>query len=384
MKKVSKPVLTFGAFTAIVVAAVVSLSSGASGRDDTQERPLISVETARIALQERYEIKATYPGRVRAGRRSQLGFERGGLLANVFADEGDVVSKGTVIAKLDQRQLKAQLVAAQAQVTAADAQVAEAKAAQDLAVATRERQRTLLEKGHISQQRFDDTEFQRRAADAGLASAKAQRASSKADRDALNVMLSLSDLVAPFDGFVVKRFADEGTVLAPGSPIFDFEERGPLEFVSGVPVDAVSGIKNGTKLAVAIGGTLYDASLDRIVNALDQNTRTAQLVLRLPQETSRLSGEVGKLSLSRMEIGTGFWAPLEALQEGERGLWTVFVAVPDMGGKGRIERHPVELLYSELGRAFVRGTPDNGSLLVTAGVDRLVAGQTVNITQPRS
>lgn len=381
----TKRTLSFGALTAVVIGLVAAMASGSHSSTQDEDVLLLGVETAPIVQQSHYRAQARYPGRVRAGRRSQLGFERGGRLAKVIADDGDMVAQDTVIAQLDQRQLQAQLAAAQAQIKAAEAGLVQAKASQELSAATQTRQKALLDKGHISQQRFDDSTYALRAARAAVSSAQAQLLQARAQAEAIEVSLSLSDLTAPFDGFVVKRLADEGTILAPGSPIFDFEETGRTEFVAGVPINAADSLDVGAQVAVTIDDQTFGATLVRIVNAIDTNTRTAQLVMMLPDGAGFVSGEVGQLSLARTVEGGGFWVPIEALQEGARGLWSVFVAQPVDGNLATIERHPVELIYSELQRAFVRGTPDDGALVVQSGVGRLVPGQRVSLnTSPRT
>ncbi|MEO0411411.1 MAG: efflux RND transporter periplasmic adaptor subunit [Pseudomonadota bacterium] len=382
MKSPTKRTLSAGALTAIVIGIVAAMANGSQSSTEPAQALILSVDTAPVVQQSRYSAQARYPGRVRAGRRSQLGFERGGRLAQVIADDGDTVRKDTVIARLDQRQLKAQLAAAQAQIKAADAGLVQAKASQELSEATQARQKTLLEKGHISQQRFDDSTYALRAARAAVSTANAQRIQAQAQAEAIAVSLSLSDLTAPFDGFVIKRLADEGTILAPGSPIFDFEETGQTEFAAGVPIAATTGLQAGAQVTVTINDQTLSAPLTRIVTAIDTNTRTAQLVMALPDGAGFASGEVGQLTLARTVKGEGFWVPIEALQEGARGLWTVFVAKPTRGDLATIERHPVELIYSELQRAFVRGTPDDGDLVVQSGASRLVPGQRVSLNAP--
>ncbi|MEM7568350.1 MAG: efflux RND transporter periplasmic adaptor subunit [Pseudomonadota bacterium] len=379
MPALKKRTLGLGALTAVTIGVIAAVTSGAKTPAEADNFAVLRVRTIPIEIQEAYEAKATFPGRVRAGRRSQLGFERGGRLAAVSADEGDVVKQGTMLAQLDQRQLKAQLTAANAQINAAAAGLKEAQASQNLASATQERQKALLAKGHISQQRFDDSTYRLRAANAAVSTAQARLAQAKAETQSVTVALDLSQLDAPFDGFIVKRMADEGTILGAGTPIFDFEESGRGEFVSGVPIDVAQQLRVGQAMDVQFGTVVVTAKLSRIVSAVDTATRTAQLVFALPEGTALASGEIGQLALTQPRTGPGFWVPMEALQEGARGLWTVFVAAPEGTSGATIERHPVELLYSELQKAFVRGTPDDGAQVVTSGVSRLVPGQRVTL-----
>ena len=69
----------------------------------------------------------------------------------------------------------------------------------------------------------------------------------------------------------------------------------------------------------------------------------------------------------------GFWLPLTALTESERGLWGVLV----VNRSSVLERRVVEVLHAEADRAYVRGTLQDGDWVVRTGVQRLVPGQQV-------
>lgn len=379
MKK--RGILTIGAATAIAIGVAFAMQAGTAGSEVAAQQELLTVETKALREQDSYGSQTLYPGRVRALRRSQLGFERGGLLAGVRANEGERVAAGEILAKLDQRALRAQIAAAKANVSAAQAAQVDAQANADLSQATINRQQQLLAKGHISQQRFDDVQFSAASALARVNTAKAQVLQAKAQMETAAVTLALADLRAPFDGVIVRRMADEGTVLAPGTPIFDFEETGRYEFVTGVPAGLVGQLIKGQSAQVTLGGEQYTGRVKQIVGALDGATRTAQLILDLPESARVVSGQVGNLAVTVERAQTGFWVPIEALQEGERGLWSVFVAKPktaeEGSGAATLQRHPVELYYAELDRAFVNGSIADGDAVVVSGLNRLISGQNV-------
>jgi hypothetical protein len=91
----------------------------------------------------------------------------------------------------------------------------------------------------------------------------------------------------------------------------------------------------------------------------------------------------------------GFWLPVGALAEAARGLWSCYVAVPldanarvaaDGGATHRLEQRPLEVLETVSGRdgvgdlrAYVRGALDAGDLVVSEGLQRVVAGQRVRL-----
>jgi hypothetical protein len=98
-----------------------------------------------------------------------------------------------------------------------------------------------------------------------------------------------------------------------------------------------------------------------------------------------LPGDLARLALERPVETPGFWVPLGALAEGDRGVWTNYVAVPLDGGEQdgeathMIEARAVEVLYEREDRVYVRGAIDAGERVVVAGLHRIVPGQTVRV-----
>ena len=101
-----------------------------------------------------------YAGKTLASRSSELGFKRGGEIAQVLVDIGDVVKKGQVLARLDSQTLASNLnQASQANTALAQANLSAAKAEVQLAEKTEKRFRTLLRTGQHSKQVYDEAKL---------------------------------------------------------------------------------------------------------------------------------------------------------------------------------------------------------------------------------
>jgi multidrug efflux pump subunit AcrA (membrane-fusion protein) len=98
-------------------------------------------------------------------------------------------------------------------------------------------------------------------------------------------------------------------------------------------------------------------------------------------------GQIVRLQLEETVDATGFWLPTTALSEGERGLWSCLVAVPNESKTSaerrshRVERRAVEVLHTELDRVLVRGTLNAGDRVVTRGTHRVTVGQSVRVAK---
>jgi multidrug efflux pump subunit AcrA (membrane-fusion protein) len=88
-------------------------------------------------------------------------------------------------------------------------------------------------------------------------------------------------------------------------------------------------------------------------------------------------GAVVELQLVQKIKSSGFWIPLSALTESDRGLWGVYVINDD----SLVERHLVEVVHTESDRAFVRGTLSPNDRVIRTGVQRIVPGQRVELAQ---
>ncbi|MFZ5608851.1 MAG: efflux RND transporter periplasmic adaptor subunit [Pseudomonadota bacterium] len=367
-------------FTVLAVGAAIWFAQGARGSGPAVRDPaaVLAVETVTLDLAKSYAVAESYAGRLVSRRQSALGFERGGLLAQVLVDEGQMVAAGAALARLDSRALEAQANALAARLAAMRAGVSEAEARLALARTTEERQRQLVAAGHVSQQRYDEARFNREAVAAQLASAAAQATQAKADLRQVEVAIALSQIRAPYAGAITARHADEGTVLAPGQPVLELMEAGALEVRVGLP-EAAAQLGDAASYQVEIAGRLYPAYFERLVGAIDPATRTQMAVFRVGGEVVAPPGAMARLHLSRALDDEGFWLPSEALVESQRGLWAAYALAALEGGLYRLERRPVELLHAETDRVFVRGALQDGEQVVAGGLHRLVPGQVVAV-----
>ncbi|WP_394692194.1 efflux RND transporter periplasmic adaptor subunit [Hyphobacterium sp.] len=347
------------------VAVIVILVSAlrAADADVQQAAPgALPVPVLTVSYQSDAMISEAYPGLILARRESDLGFERGGRIVEVSVDVGDQIEVGDTLARLDTSTLRAQIAAADAQTNEADAQL-------DIARATEERQRTLLERGHISQQRLDEVATNTTAAEA-------RRAAAAAQANSLRAQLVLSEITAPFDGVVTARMADEGAIAAPGSPVIRLVENTSLEIRIGLPLSAASALNEGEIYHFLTNGGAIEARYRRGTGVVDVRTRTVTAIFDIESGTAR-AGEVARLQLETGITDRGFWVPTSALTEGRRGLWSVQTLVADDNGGWITEPRVVETLRVEVDRAFVRGAVSDGEQIIASGLQRVTPGQSV-------
>lgn len=355
-------VLAAAVLVVVAVIGVSTLRAADAGPGAVAVSAALPVETFSARYQAEAAMETRYPGLVSAWRTSALGFESGGRIETVAVRVGDRVAAGDVLAMLDTRTLDAQIAAARAEAAAAETQAG-------LAGVTLERQQVLVDRGHISAQRLDELAANQRAA---LSSAAAARANAQA----LAVRLELASLTAPFDGVITARHLDEGAIAPPGAPVITLVEDARLEMRVSIPADEAAQLEPGQTYPVEFAQGRAEARLRAVTGVIEREQRAVTAVFDLDAGDGAVSGSVGRLLVSTDLAERGFWAPVTALAEGRRGLWSMYVLTPD-NGAFRLEPRPVEVLHAEGDTVFVRGAVNDGDNVLAAGVSRVAPGQRV-------
>lgn len=335
------------------------------------ERSALLVNVREAQPDAAYTIEREFAGRVEARRRSDLGFELGGELERVHVDEGDYVARGDVLASLDRARLEAQLAEA-------EASLAEARSASAFAARTLERSRVAASFEGISNQELDLAADNANTSAAALAGAEARV-------ERVRVDLTKSLLRAPFDAVVVARRIDEGQILAPGQAVLAVQESASPEVRIGIAGRLSERLAVGETRALVINGRTVPAVVDAVLPFRDPTTRTVDVIFSI-DDGSTVPGDLARLVLEEQVEARGFWLPVSALAEGNRGLWTAYVAMPiDFAGRSAtgathyLEPRPVEILYEATDRVFVRGALSEGDRYVTGGLTRVVPNQQVRL-----
>ena len=365
-----RPTALKGLFFLIILLLVCAGLVFAAAQLRSKEGPKVAktapvpmaVQVAPVELVSAFTLNETYSGLAEARRNSALGFSSGGRIETIAVDVGDRVKRGSILASLDTRGLRAQLASASAVVD-------EARAAHSLALSTVERRRTLKLQGHVSQQAVDEAEAQANTALARVEAAKAQA-------DIFRVQIDLSRITAPFDGVVTARMSDEGAIASAGQPILDLVEAAHLEARIGLPANSAARLTPGDAYTLQADTGAVEAVLRSVTGVIDPAQRTVAAVFEINDAEIVASGAVVRLTMERDIDEPGFWVPVKALSTASRGLWTIYVAEPTESG-WHVASRPVEMVHTDGDRAFVRGAVTAGERVITDGLQRIVPGQPV-------
>jgi len=425
-KRISVALVAILALVGLYASGTLRAGAGSVARAPEPASHLLFVPVVQAVQQESHERLRSFRGRLEARRETRLAFELRGRLAKVMVLQGARVEQGQVLARLDRsseearcEQVQAELGAARArldelvagprreEIARAAAQVSELEhSLSDLVVKERRMQSLVAEK--VSSKALEEEiVFARKAMAARLDAARALHAelSSGTRKELLQaqravvtglgaavrqsrVLLGKHDLVAPFAGRISKRYLHEGRIVDPGTPVLHLVEDQNLEGRVGMPARQAGLLEPGDKLEGLVGQRAASFRVQSVLPVIDATTHTQDVIL-VPEPTKGKSLPIGEVLLVQVREQVeerGFWLPTEALLRGERGLWAAYIArlqAPADDGRVQVctvERRLVEVLHVEERRVYVRGTLQDGELVVASGVHRLAVGQRVRIS----
>ncbi|MBR5150138.1 MAG: efflux RND transporter periplasmic adaptor subunit [Bacteroidaceae bacterium] len=275
-----------------------------------------------------------------------LSFETSGKITDIFFKEGTQVSKGDLLAKINDAPLQAELKKLESQLK--------------LYTDRLYRQNALLEKEAVSQEAFQE--------------AQTNLATLQAEIDKVVANIAQTELRAPFDGIIGLRQVSQGTYASPTTTIAKLTKTNPLKIDFAVPERYAGTLKNGTPLTFTVEGDLKEKSakiyaLDSHVNS---DTRTFSVRALYDNSDGRLyPGRYVSVALTTQTFENTIAIPSQAIVS-EMGIDKVFLyksgkAIPAEIKKGVRTESMVQVLEGL----------SAGDTLITTGTMQLRTGQRV-------
>ena len=340
-----------------------TLADRAEAVEPPVEADLTKVSVSPIRMETGYTVPRRFVGQVESGANVTLSFELGGRLTELLVEEGDRVTEGQEIARLDTALLEAERTRLEASRSATASQL-------DFAETRVVRAEALREEGFASQEALDQARSTRDELQNRIAETEAALAS-------VRINIEKSVLYAPFDGQVGAQSVDGGETLAAGQAVLRLLETAAPEVRVGLPLSLSPDTLQNAQ--VEVGGVLYPATLSHLRPDIDPVTRTRTALFTIEAEDAPLFGQTATLVLETEKSADGAWVPLDALREGSGSMWTVLVVVD-----GIVRNAAVEVLHAEETRVYVNGTFEDGASLIDTGAHRVVPGQAVQVLNAES
>jgi RND family efflux transporter MFP subunit len=175
---------------------------------------------------------------------------RDGVVAQILADTGKIVRKGELLARLDDRQLASDDEAAQANLRALEANVKNWEADVKVLEADLSRARKMWDAQILTKEQLDHAEFKVVADRFELERERQNYAHQQDVIRSLHLELEKTQIAAPFDGVVARRYVRLGQRVAAGERLFWVTATAPLRVKFTLPERYAGAIRNGETIEV--------------------------------------------------------------------------------------------------------------------------------------
>jgi len=342
-------------YTVLILAAAIAAAGCGTTAEKEMPPPLVRTVTVGDASS---TGDTGYAGTVRGRYETKLAFQVGGQILSRNVNVGTRVRAGDVLMVIDARDV-------QQKANAADAGVASARAQMQLARTNLARYEELYAAQAISEAMLDQYRTNERAAEAAYRQAVAQDTAS-------HNALGYTNLVAGADGVISNITAEEGQIIAAGQTVMTLTQESEREIEIAVPESRLAEVSVGMPAAVALwaNSTAYTGTLRELSPVPDATTRTYTARIALTDAPADLPlGMTARVRLGA-SVQEGAAIPLSALYQ--TGDTAQVYAVED----DAVHLVPVTVTAFRTNDALVTGLPQ-GARIVTAGVHQLHEGEKV-------
>ena len=403
---------TRGLHTALVFVAI-ALTSGCVGRagGDTDARIPKAVRLVTVEASTGAE-PTTYSAIIAPNAQVDLAFRVSGYVVDVrqtkgadgrirALEPGAAVTTGAVLARI--RTTDYQVVVDKAQgsrnestasVTAAESGLVEAKAALTQAEADFGRIDTLWQQESVtkpvydaSKARLDAARAKVDAATASITAAQQRSTSAAAQLEEARIALSDTELRAPFNGVLIERRVEIGTLVSPGTPAFTVADLQQVKVRFSVPDTALDLFRTGRLLPVSVDAYPNERFEGRVLSvapAADPKSRSFEIIVAIDNPTLKLrSGMIASIEVRNdASDHRQIRIPIDALvHDAKRDRYVVYTVVPKDGGTTTVKAidvRPGPLIGNQV--SILEGL-SVGQRIVASGANILQPGDAVKELQ---
>ena len=194
--------------------------------------------------------------------------QREGVVIEILVDAGARVQKGQLLVKLDDRQISADLEAARAKTASTEADLNNWKAEAKVLEADYERAKKMWEAKLIPEEQFEHARYKAEADQWDVKRVEQLLINARNTQQSLELELEKTQIKAPFDGVVARRYVRVGQTVALNERLVWVTATGPLRVRFTLPSKFVNQVKAGLRVTV----TVADAS-----PALERPAKVVQL-----------------------------------------------------------------------------------------------------------
>ena len=327
-------IVGFGSFIAYRISS--NKSKNEEGKDKGGKNKSILVNGI-VVKTEIFDNNLSLSGSIEANEQVEIKSEVSGIVEGIYFNEGTNVSKGQLLFKVNDLELRAQL--------------GQANTKENLAFENERRAKLLLEKEAISQEEYDIAR-----ADLKLAQAQSQL---------IKTQIAKTSVRAPFSGKIGLRSISPGTYITPSLLVAKLVNIGKLKITFAIPEKYANEVKMNATISFTVSGSSekYEAKIYAIEPEVQIATRTLQVRAIAENKTGKLlPGTFANVELPLDVIKDAIVVPTEAIVPVQNGK-KVFISI-----MGKAKEVMVETATRTDTSIIVLSGLKTGDTLITTGV----------------
>ena len=363
----------------LMISPLLLIAACGGGPEDKKEEPLrvTVVRAAPADMAQTLRLSGTLSAREDIAVSTPL---QGLKIVVVYADAGDTVKRGQVLAQLEDVNADSQLRQTEAQLARAKAQLRSQQAAAAEAAATLKRYRPLAEADALSRQELDQQKAAAATAAANVEAAKADIAQLQAQLKDSRNQRGKTQIVAPADGVIAKRNAEAGALTGPDA-LFHIIKDGTVELAADAGADELPLLQNGAQAQVSVRGRneAVGGTVRLVPPEIDSSTRLGKVRITLAHSDGLYTGTYGEANIRLPSYHAAAALPETAVSFDSEGKASVLA----VDGNGRVSRVAVTAGRKQGGMVEIVSGLENGRAVVRRASAFVNEGDTVKAVEEK-
>lgn len=363
----------------LMISPLLLTAACGGAPEDKKEEPLrvTVVRAAPADMAQTLRLSGTLSAREDIAVSTPL---QGLKIVAVYADAGDTVKRGQVLAQLEDVNADSQLRQTEAQLARAKAQLRSQQAAAAEAAATLKRYRPLAEADALSRQELDQQKSAAVTAAANVEAAKADIAQLQAQLKDSRNQRGKTQIVAPADGVIAKRNAEAGALTGPDA-LFHIIKDGTVELAADAGADELPLLQNGAQAQVSVRGRneAVGGTVRLVPPEIDSSTRLGKVRITLAHSDGLYTGTYGEANIRLPSYRAAAALPETAVSFDSEGKASVLA----VNGNGRVSRVAVTAGRKQGGMVEIVSGLENGRAVVRRASAFVNEGDTVKAVEEK-
>ena len=299
----------------ILIISLILASLLACNSERLNEQPKRAKQvTVMTATKQRVSTPLITSGKLSSKTEIKLSFKTGGVIENIYVKEGQSVREGDLLARLNLSEINATKVQAE----------------------------LAFEKAQRDYQRIENLYNDSVATLENLQDAKTGLKVAEATLDIVKFNLRYSSIIAPSNGRILLKLAEENEIVGQGQPLFLFGSSAEEWVVKASLTDRdIVHVELGYPAIItfdAFPTVEFQAIVSEVGKAADPYTGTFEVELSLlPSDYQLVSGFIARTAILPPDAETSLQVPIDALVEAEGNTCFVFVYLDGMAEKRQVK-----------------------------------------------